>query len=415
MLGIHCGPDLAVAAAASLVGTSAQQAQAWLAELAAGNLVSEHLPGRFRCHDLLRAYAAELAHVHETEAERHAALRRALDHHLHTAHAANRLLLEHLAPISLGEPAPGVSVEHIADPVRAMAWFTAERPVLLAAVHQAADRGFDGHAWRLAWAVTSFLNRRGLWHVQLDNQRLALAAAQRVGDRDGVAQAHRGLGGANTQLGRHREAEHHLRLALELFAGLGDDNGQASARNGLAFLLEGQGRDPEAVDHRLAALELYRAAGHRAGQATALTAIGHLRVRLGAYQEALACCRRALTLHREAGSPLGEALAWNGIGLAHHHLGRHPEAVDCYRRALGLLVEVGDRYWEAETLVHLGDTHRAAGEIDRARAAWQSALDTLDDIGHAKAGDVRARLRGITINFNTCHDDDWSSPPTGRT
>jgi hypothetical protein len=31
--------------------------------------------------------------------------------------------------------------------------------------------------------------------------------------------------------------------------------------------------------------------------------------------------------------------------------------------------------------------------------AWQSALDILDDIGHANAGDVRARLSGLHSQF----------------
>jgi hypothetical protein len=31
--------------------------------------------------------------------------------------------------------------------------------------------------------------------------------------------------------------------------------------------------------------------------------------------------------------------------------------------------------------------------------AWQSALDILDDIGHANAGDVRARLSGLDSQF----------------
>jgi hypothetical protein len=38
------------------------------------------------------------------------------------------------------------------SPVRALRWwFTTEHPVLLGALRLAAEEGFDGHVWRLAW------------------------------------------------------------------------------------------------------------------------------------------------------------------------------------------------------------------------------------------------------------------------
>ena len=58
-----------------------------LAELDRANLITEHAPGRFTFHDLLRAYAADQAHAHDSGADRNAALQRMLDHYLHSAQA----------------------------------------------------------------------------------------------------------------------------------------------------------------------------------------------------------------------------------------------------------------------------------------------------------------------------------------
>ncbi len=53
------------------------------------HLLTEPEPGRYAMHDLLRGYATELAHAHDgRRIEQRAALRRLLDHYLHTAHAA---------------------------------------------------------------------------------------------------------------------------------------------------------------------------------------------------------------------------------------------------------------------------------------------------------------------------------------
>jgi hypothetical protein len=74
LLGLHPGPDMTVDAAASLAGIAAGQARALLAELARGHLLSEHRPGRYAFHGLLRAYAREQAHAHDDHSARSAAV-----------------------------------------------------------------------------------------------------------------------------------------------------------------------------------------------------------------------------------------------------------------------------------------------------------------------------------------------------
>jgi hypothetical protein len=61
LLGVHPTADLGVAAAASLAGVPAAAVRPLLADLARAHLISEYIPGRYSMHDLLRAYAAELA------------------------------------------------------------------------------------------------------------------------------------------------------------------------------------------------------------------------------------------------------------------------------------------------------------------------------------------------------------------
>ena len=67
LLGLHFGPDVRSPAVASLAGMPREQARPALAELARAHLVTERLPGRFAFHDLLRAYATEIAHTHDPD------------------------------------------------------------------------------------------------------------------------------------------------------------------------------------------------------------------------------------------------------------------------------------------------------------------------------------------------------------
>jgi tetratricopeptide (TPR) repeat protein len=395
LLGLHPGPVLSVPAAASLTALTQATVRPMLAELSHAHLITEHTPGRFAFHDLLRAYATELAHTTDPAAQRRAAVHRTLDHYLHTAHAATQLLYPYRDPITLALAHAGVTQEDLADQGQALAWLTAEHPVLLAAIRQAADHGFDIHTWQLAWTLDTFFARQGHRHDWAAAQHIALDAARRSADRIGQAHAHQGLARAYTRLGRYDDAYAHYREALNLFGELGDRTGQARTHRNLGFVLGLQGRHAEALDHAQQSLDLFRTDGHRAGQAHALNSVGWYYAQLGDHRQALAHCQRALTLHQEIGDRDGEAAAWDSLGYANHHLGLHQQAVLCYLRAIDLIREIGGRYSEADVLSHLGDTHHAAGSPEAARVAWQQALIILDDLDHPDAEEVRNKLGGL--------------------
>jgi hypothetical protein len=73
LLGLHPGPDISAAAAASLAGLSAAETRKQLAELTRAHLITEQTPGRYSFHDLLRVYATEMAQAQDSDVERHAA------------------------------------------------------------------------------------------------------------------------------------------------------------------------------------------------------------------------------------------------------------------------------------------------------------------------------------------------------
>jgi hypothetical protein len=137
LLGLHPGPDITVAAAASLAAIPPGQARTVLAELTRVHLLAEQVPGRYALHDLLRAYARELASAQDSEGERRAAVHRVLDHYLHTAHHAALAVEPFLYPITVGAPSPGAITVELATSEAALDWFTGEQAALLAAVQLA--------------------------------------------------------------------------------------------------------------------------------------------------------------------------------------------------------------------------------------------------------------------------------------
>jgi tetratricopeptide (TPR) repeat protein len=392
LLGLHPGPDISAPAAASLAGCPARQVRRALAELSRAHLIVEHSYGRYAFHDLLRAFAGELGTAVDSADARHAAIRRLLDHYLATAHTAALQLNPNRPPIALITPGPGAGSDDIGGHDQAMDWFTAELPVLLAAIQLAAGAGLDPHAWQLAWTLSEYLDRRGRWHDWVGTQLVALAAARRLADEHTQARVHRTLGIAYNSLSRPDQARTHVQQALDSYRRLGDRVGQANAHHSLARIHARQGDHGTARQHASRAVELYQAAGHQGGQADALNALGWYHAQLGDYDQAIHHCRRALTLHEKAGHLAGQAGTWDSLGYTQHQLGDHQTALASYRRAIALFRDAGDRYEQAATLRRLGDTHDAAADTAAAREAWQHALDILTDLNHPDADGLRGRL-----------------------
>ncbi|GIJ70531.1 SARP family transcriptional regulator [Virgisporangium ochraceum] len=400
-LGLHPGPDITAAAAASLAGLDAGPTRALLTELARAHLVDEPVPGRYTAHDLLRAYAAELAASEDPATERSATLRRVLDHYQHTAYAAALLLHPHRDRIEPGTPAPGTTPERLADRDHAQAWLDAEYPVLLAAVDRAATAGRYPTAWLLTWALADHVQRRGHWQDWVRIQQTALHAARSLDDRAKQAHAHRGLGRAYARLGRLTDADDHYRRALRIFDGLGDLRGQGHVRRGLAWLQELQGDHAGALRQNEAALALFSAAGYRTAEADCRNAIGWNLAHLGEYRAALAYCEQARDLVDDLDDQHVLISVLDSIGFIRTHLDDQAGAVAVYREALDGAQRLGDRYLEGRVSANLAEAMERAGDPAGALALLREAVAILDELGHPEADQVRDELDRLTAGRST--------------
>ncbi|MEU7035106.1 BTAD domain-containing putative transcriptional regulator [Streptomyces sp. NPDC046237] len=397
--GAHEGPELSVPAAASLVGVPVREARRQIGELLESQLLLEEAPGRFSCHELLRAYAKELSEERDDEAERARARRRLVEHHLHSAWAADALLAPYRDRVPLPPLGEGVVPEELTGETQAAQWLHRQRQVLLSAVERAAldDDDREGLCWRLAATLELFLDRAGRWEEQRVIQERALRAARRAGDTTGEAYILRALGFAYCRLGLYEESRKTLSRALDRFTAAGAPDGQATAHRNLAFLSNAKGQHAQALEHYALASALYELSGHRTGAAAVLNEIGWTRILTGAYEQALDDCGRAVLLHRLNGNRNGEAAAWDSVGYARHHRGEHSEALDAYAQAIALYRDIGDLSLQADTLVHLGDSHAAAGDTAAAAVAWREALELFEHLGHPDAQQVRERLAGLEL------------------
>ena len=393
LLGLVPATDAGPTMIASLVGRPPARTRTLLRALEHANLVRRTATDRYRTHDLVRLYAAEVAAQHGEE--RDVATVRLLDHLLYAVHAADRLVDAQRPALQLPPCHADVVRTVFDDRNDALAWLDAEHMTLLGAVTVAVDAGFLTHAWQLPRLLMPFLDRRGYWQEMFDVLGIALAATTKLADQGAEAGVHGDLARANLRLRRPTKATVHLRRALDLYRELDDLVGQAHTNAALAWHLEDQGDVAGALEHATRALELHTAAGDRAGVAGALNAVGWYHALLGDYRSTLEFCGRALSMQREMSSVglLGATL--DSLGYAHHHLAEYPRAIGYFRESLDVSRQLGARHNEGAVLTHLGDAYLAAGNRKAAGRAWREALAVFTDLGVPDADEVSTRLTDL--------------------
>lgn len=102
-------------------------------ELLDTNMLLQHQPDRYTCHDLLGELSKAIVLAEEPAEARQEALARELDHYLHTASTAVNILYPDSADLRPHNPAPDTDPVPLAGRAEATAWLEDERRNLLLA------------------------------------------------------------------------------------------------------------------------------------------------------------------------------------------------------------------------------------------------------------------------------------------
>jgi tetratricopeptide (TPR) repeat protein len=353
LLGIHPGPDIDRYACGALTGDM-MATSVLLKELVRAHLIAEYLPGRFRFHDLIRAYAGELS---GDDPERTTASESLVAFYLRAAALAHRHIQPHPGYLPQVAASPAASLPPINGYSEAMAWFTAEASTLRPVVDLAAGLGASTYAWHLACACTTFFRRTGRRQERVAIHRSALTATTSRGDQTGQAHALRHLANAIARLGRLDDALEYLDQATELSKSLNDDSEKSHLHLAYTRVFEARGQPAEALEHAIQAWDIVRHTDDQFQLADVLTLAGRQFALLRRYSEALPRCQEALTLYAAIGHPEGEADVLITLGDIERDQGRLATAFDYYQRALELDRQLGDRYWEAITMERVAEIH----------------------------------------------------------
>ncbi|MGW6008140.1 tetratricopeptide repeat protein [Streptomyces sp. NPDC055210] len=399
-LALHPGSDITLRAAEALagpdLGSEPEALERCVEELIDSSLLEEPVRGRYRLHDLTRAYALQVCLDTDPEAVRHAAVGRLVAHHLSTAYQADRLCHPHRRVLDLKLPAQArPSAPMFADADGASVWLTVERANLVAIARTAAA-GHPEYAALFPHVLARSLKLWGAWDIETELFDAALPVLRASGDRAALAQTLTDHADLLAQR-NHGAALRCATEALAIHEDLDQAHGRADAlfQSGRAHLAAGHGDTSLRVLEQ--ALKLYREVGDRSGEAECLNVQGVVLYYAGRYDEALHKVQAMEAIYEELPDPYGLAQALNNRGELAFLQGRYADAQECYERSRVLMRQHGGRVDLAILDTNLGGVHQAVGETDQALRCFKRAL-----AAHRFSGDALGEA-DVLISMGTAY------------
>ncbi|MFC5183828.1 tetratricopeptide repeat protein [Actinomadura harenae] len=390
LLGLHPGPEFGIGAAAALTATDERTTARRLRELTSAHLLQEPKDGRFRLHDLLRAYALECTKAEDPQHARTRAVRQLLSWYLHTTDRGRKAILPHSHEVSL-VPAEKLSLPRFPDATQAMGWFEQERQNLLAAIRQAFELGQYDIAWKLPVVADGFFELGSHWTEWKKVHQLGLEAAQALGDALGEASNLFCLGDAAWRGGRHEEAIENYNRTLDIARGLGDTWLEGFTLRGLGLIREEQGDFDAANALVLNALDVFRDAGWRRGEGMALLSLSRSALAAGDIEPAITLGEQATEIFEALPDEWSTAWTALSLGPALRQLGRAAEAEVRLSQAVETFARFTDRQSEAMAWEALAEVFEEMRNRTDARRSWTRAAQLYELLRNDKATELNER------------------------
>ncbi|MFD9699286.1 ATP-binding protein [Lentzea sp. NPDC059081] len=360
-----------------------------LAALAAQHLVEPHGKDRYTCHDLLRAYAADLA---EQDEDRDEVVDRLLEWVAHHAKKAFLVLFPDRAHLHAGaRVTTSTSLElDFAGDDAVWAWADAEFGNAAALVRTAARHDRPAITLLLADITCGQLGLVGRFDEALEVCGIGVRAAADLGDRRAEFLMAQHLGQLLSVVNDWQRAVEVYLANLTTAEELGDPELVAEVLGHLGWVRLELGRHAEARSDLERALEFCQA-GTRTRSFVEFCLSG-VHAGLGDPEQALLHAERSL---HQLGEDRFRSYAWHAMARAKQVAGDHAEAVELCERAL----EHEDRHdnprSHALLLELFGESLRQVGDRDRAAAVWREALAIFEDRGDHRAPGLRERLAAL--------------------
>lgn len=369
LLSLFPGAAFSAEVAAAIVATSGEAARRLLDSLVSVGLISEQ-SGRFRYHDLLRAYA-RAASEQDSQDDRSAAMARVRLWYLDGITKAAATL----------SPSSDTFTHKWSIPSEAISWLEAERANILALVNDAVQADDYGFIWQIADSLYTFYQLRGHWADSQAVHEIALNAARATQNYAMAGRILNNLGVAYREQRHYDEAISCFEESLAVFGSIGSTQTRDLTLMNLGVAYRELGQISQAISCFEAALASATEVGPTRTTGLTFSNLGNAYRDMGRYEDALNIYRQGLNASRSVNDQYGEGIAIANLGILLYKQGRSDEAVTYYLESLALIKEIGDRVSEGRVLRNLAAASVARGAITEAIAQFEDSIRIARDVG----------------------------------
>lgn len=363
MLSIAFDAEVDVEHAAALSGHEPKHARKLLSSLRRAHLL-EHgrARNRFRSHDLIRLYAAELAGAECEPAELNTARERLIAHLTAGTTEAIRKLLPTKDPAN-----------RFTEPRDAIEWLNLEWPMLINLIEASSElKRHDEVAELIPYVLLFAQLRSGLadWSRLLD---IGMASAQSLGDRRLEALVHQTMSYMHIQQNNPAAAKRSLTSAFEIFNEIEDSYGAMALMIDAAMVARQNG-DLDAADEMYrTVLDMYVSMDHWLGTARVLFELGCLAHERKDLSMAETHLLKSAGIAEDHAFAAGVAYAMTQLGIVQNDLEQPEQAVSTFKRAQGNAELTGDVLTQVEILYNLARSHCMLDNLDDAILSLRQA------------------------------------------
>ncbi|MER5997549.1 tetratricopeptide repeat protein [Nonomuraea angiospora] len=318
---------------------------------------------RYRLHDLVRVFAAELAEQDEAERRRAAIERVLYGYRRRAEEAAQNRWPQDWSKGGRRSDADGQ--------VRAGDWLNAERLTLLAMIHLARQLRLWELTWGLARAFCSLCHSlRAYWADWVAVAELGCEAAAQIGDRRALAIALLDSASVHGGLGLRERALEEARRALETFEELGETWWAARAMRTIGMTLFSDGHLDRAQDYLIGGITAFKGEDDLWWMARTQRNLAEMRMSERRPDEARELLEDALEIFKRDGNRYSEAQTLRVYGevlaaqaRAEHRAGDLRLAANLFTRAGFSLDRASEMFRQRGELWEEARCLRAAGEV----------------------------------------------------
>ncbi|MFF1822003.1 ATP-binding protein [Kribbella sp. NPDC058245] len=390
LLSIPDGPDLQTFVVARLLDVPVRKADAILERLVDLNLLESVSPERYRFHDLIRAYAREIAEATLSPAESDAALERVIRFYIGFAwacqakshHSSPRLDLATVSHV----PPPAVT-----NVLKALQWLDSEQLNLLDRWQQllASSLATSALVPELVLSLFGYQESRSRWVEMREMHRDAVQLAEKVGLPLMAAWLQHDSAIPEVENGSFDVGLAHLLKALDMFRVLGDLRGQARCASSATHVLGRLNRIDEALELGNESLRVSQQIGDKTVVGVAHVALGGLYDRSGRFAQADESFQRGIDLAEQTGDLRSIGKRYLNTGFSHFLVGRTDDAIAPLLRSIEVGRQMGNDELESQGWQCLAAVYAIQGH-------YQEAHDGIDE-GLRLVRKHRNRLREGTF------------------